>query len=301
MNSLSYNKLIMRLQNNDNVGDVLSDPSFSLLDMTKAITTGSPLVRLKLLKHCLDQPRYRLHVDAFFEQEAHNIDFGKTSLQWAQGFPQHTATILSYVLKHLQPIHYKDFIVGCDQRTDKKYSPDNPYNHAFLYDIFRLPHWPPNTIGLILDRVKRYCVEWQSIAAVNIGYNAKTQEDQTLISDFVENLPRLSLGEHYGVSALYDFITPIHKPLLGMFLKKLTEDDFKEFVNNLRTFWEPEQYEILAANIPNTLAFQQLFFEKMSEFHNCKWIDDHVYAKMEKFWLEANLPTRTQTSYKRKM
>lgn len=93
MNSIIYNKLILRLHGNESVGAVLTDPQLSKYDITKAVTQGSPIVRLKLLNHFLDHPHHGGDVSAFFEQEAHNINFGQTALKWVEAFPRHSNII----------------------------------------------------------------------------------------------------------------------------------------------------------------------------------------------------------------
>lgn len=301
MNGLVYNKLIMRLHSTDNVGEILTDPALSVFDVKKAITQGSPIVRLKLLTYCINHPRYLVHVDAFFEQEAHNINFGKTSLSWVEGFSQHNSTIMSYVFKHLQPIHYKDFIVGCAQRANENQSDYNDYNRAFLYDIFRLPNWPKNTIPLVLDCVKNKSLEWKSLMAIKVGHTAKTQGDQNLVLDFVKNMPSLHFSDLRCLRWVYELVTPRHTPLLEACLNKLSLENFKELLAELPEYWDPEQYQILAEQLPNDMIFKKLFFEKITDLYNKICIDDHVHARMERWWLEANIPTTPVTSYKRKM
>lgn len=301
MNALSYNHLIFHLQSNNTVGKALADPAVSDFDIKKAITQGPPLVRLKLLKYCLETSRYNFCVSAFFEKEASQSNFGKTSVNWIDGFPKYSGIVMGHVLNHLQPIHYKDFIVGCAQRTNEKEFNETAYNHALLYDIFRLTHWPANTVSLVLDCVKNMNLNWKSVVAVRVAHHAMTQNDQNLVFNFVKNLPSLHFGELYGLRGIYDFATLTHKSLLQGFLGKLCLEEFKELLADLPQHWEPKQYQIFAEQIPNTLSFKQAFFQKMNIFYERKYIDDHMHANIQGWWLEANIPTTSTTSSKRKM
>lgn len=301
MSSLLYNHLILHLQSANNVGKVLNDPKFSDVDIKKAITSGPPIVRLKLLKHCLETPRYRLHVSAFFEKEASQSNFGQNSLNWIDGFPKHSESVMGHVLKHLQPIHYKDFIVGCAQRVDEKADRHHVYNYAVLYDIFQLKHWTTNTVGLVLDQINNYSIGWKNVIALKLAYKCHTQKEQERLIKFVQDLPSFCLSEPYGVDMLYDLVNPVHQPLLEIFLKKLSLDDFAHFVKSINYYWDAEHYEILAEKIPNNVECKRVFFEEMTFMHQQHYIDDGLYAKMERMWLEANLTTTSERPTKRKM
>lgn len=301
MSSLSYNHLILHLQGTNNVGKILTDPTFSDIDIKKAITIGPPIARLKLLQHCLETPRYRLYVSAFFEQEANQSNFGQTSVNWIDGFPKHSVSIMSHVLDHLQPIHYKDFIVGCLKRFDENTNQYNLYNHAVLHDIFRLKNWPAHTVGLVLDQIQNYSLSWKNVIAVKLAYNCHTQKEQERLLKFVQDLPSFCLSEPYEIDMLYHLATPVHHPLLEIFLKKLSLEDFKQLVKSINCYWDTERYEIFAEKIPNNLECKRVFFEEMTLLHEQRYIDDHLYAKMERMWLEANLPTTSDRPIKRKM
>lgn len=301
MSNLSYNHLILHLQSTNAVGKVLSDPTFSDIDIKKAITVGSPIVRLKLLKHCLETPRYRLYVSAFFEKEASQSNFGQACVNWIDGFPKHAISIMGHVLSHLQPIHYKDFIVGCVQRADENADLHNVYNNAVLHDIFRLKNWPTNTVGVFLDQIHNCSIGWKNVIAVNLAFHAHTQKEQARLLKFVQDLPSFCLSEPYGVDMLYHLVTPVHQPLLEIFLKKLSLDDFTHFVKSINCYWDAERYEILAEKIPKNLECNRVFFEEMTLLHDQRYIDDHLYAKMERMWLEANLTTTSERATKRKM
>lgn len=301
MSSLSYNHLILQLQSTNTVGKVLTNPTVSDFDIKKAITLGPPIVRLKLLKYCLETPRCYSYVSAFFEKEASNSNFGQTSVNWIDGFPKHSTIVMSHVLNHLQPVHYKDFIVGCVQRVDENADQNNVYNCAVLQDIYRLKNWPTNIVGVVLDQIHNCSVGWKNVIALKLAYNAHTQTEQERLLEFVQKLPSFCLSEPYGVEMLYHLVNPVHQPLLEIFLKKISLDDFTYLVKSIDCYWEAQRYELFAQTLPNNLECKRVFFEEMTLLHDQRYIDDHLYAKMERMWLEANLTTTSDRPTKRKM
>ena len=298
MSTLQYNKLILKLQSKESVGSVLSDPMISNGDIKKAITTGSPIVRLKLLHHCLGQPRYRTHLMAFFEHEALNPMFGQTALKWIDAFPKYAREISALCVHQLQPIHYKNFITACAQRVSENPWNDTPYNQMLMHDVFRLRPFTADLASFVLDQFQTHSLEWKSIIAVKTGHCLPI-EHHGVVLNFIKSLPSMKLGTLTDM--LYDFATPERQTLLQMCLDKVSLCEFEDMLEHFQVYRNPEQFEIFNNCVPKDLAFKKLFFEKMQRVHEWGGIDDTLYSKIERTWLEANISTTPLAAVKRKM
>lgn len=299
MDAIQYTKMIQRLQHNETVGSVLADPLVTQKMVEKALTDGSPLVRVKILSYALEKGRRR-YIQVFFDREHQTSNFIQNCFALLQKFPENHEQIESGFLPHMREAPH----VFRGLKESGKRLPQDPdeYNIYTKVLIRLLRDWPDNRpLAPIFDSLASVSDIWKARVVLYLG-NTLPFERLSELEGIARGVVSLPLSGSMAQSFEH-LCVPRRQQIAQILLEKTPTQNLQFFLKDDElNWWGFDALKVFVDVFPKQWEKQKMLYTlicQTPEFRNGHAHDQdeiELRSQVEAEWLRQNIAQTTRPS-----